>query len=362
MLLDINKIKVSDRIRKDFGNIQELADDIKENGLINPPVVTPDTFELIAGERRLRAMQLLGYQQVEVRAMAVKDALHQLKIEISENENRKDFNFNEKIQWAKLLADEYKKEGEKNILLGLPLDQNLSRVDTNKRVAKETGFESKETYRQAKYIAANATEEIIQKLDEGQLSINKAYATLKADKAKLQKENTELKLQTSAINNLNNQIKQNEIEQTRLKKRISELVQQGTKTKTITQEVDKPKTLVRIEQLQKDLQSKNVYSQKLYSDLIEANKMLKTVMGESTNWHLTSHCSEITLKMINFIKEMAKYDYLAESFNEIPLATKKEYMRNISAVRRWADNILTVIEKEEEIIEFGGEIIYEKNI
>lgn len=105
-----------------------------------------------------------------------------------------------------------------------------------------------------------------------------------------------------------------------------------------------------------------MYSQKLYSNLIEANKMLKTVMGESTNWHLTSHCSEITLKMINFIKEMAKYDYLAESFNEIPLATKKEYMRNISAVRRWADNFLTVIEKEEEIIEFGGEIIYEKNI
>uniref|UniRef100_UPI00164242F3 ParB N-terminal domain-containing protein n=1 Tax=Bacillus thuringiensis TaxID=1428 RepID=UPI00164242F3 len=54
MLIDIKKIKVSDRIRKEFGNIEELANDIKENGLINPPVVTPD-HELIAGERRLRA-------------------------------------------------------------------------------------------------------------------------------------------------------------------------------------------------------------------------------------------------------------------------------------------------------------------
>lgn len=52
MLLDIEKIKVSDRIRKDFGNLQELADDIEENGLINPPVITPDTYELIVGERR----------------------------------------------------------------------------------------------------------------------------------------------------------------------------------------------------------------------------------------------------------------------------------------------------------------------
>lgn len=53
MLIDVEKIKVTDRIRKDFGNIQELADDIKANGLINPPVVTPEndgTFTLLTGE------------------------------------------------------------------------------------------------------------------------------------------------------------------------------------------------------------------------------------------------------------------------------------------------------------------------
>ena len=37
MLIDINRINVSDRIRKDFGDIEELASDLKENGLINPP-------------------------------------------------------------------------------------------------------------------------------------------------------------------------------------------------------------------------------------------------------------------------------------------------------------------------------------
>ena len=82
MLIEIEKIIVSDRIRKDFGDIQELADDIKENGLINPPVVTPE-FELIAGERRLRALQLLNYKQVEVRVMSVKDAEHQLNLIIA---------------------------------------------------------------------------------------------------------------------------------------------------------------------------------------------------------------------------------------------------------------------------------------
>lgn len=103
MLIEIEKIKIKDRIRKDFGNIQELADDIKENGLINPPVITPDTYELITGERRIRAMKLLGYKQIEVRPMAVKDAEHQLNLEISENEARKDFSKTERIDYARRL-------------------------------------------------------------------------------------------------------------------------------------------------------------------------------------------------------------------------------------------------------------------
>ena len=180
MLIEINKVKVNERIRKDFWNIQELAEDIKTNGLINPPVVTPD-YELIAGERRLRALKELGYNQIEVRVMTVNDALHQLKLEISENENRKDFSFNEKMTWAKMLEVEYGKiakenQGNRNDLTSVGNPTNV-RVDT--RVAQEVGFGSKDTYRQAKYISENADEETIKKLDDGQLSINKAYTQLK---------------------------------------------------------------------------------------------------------------------------------------------------------------------------------------
>ncbi|MDK2889016.1 MAG: ParB family transcriptional regulator, chromosome partitioning protein [Thermoanaerobacter sp.] len=45
----IADIKIIDRVRKDMGNLEELAGDIAENGLINYPVVTPDNV-LIAGE------------------------------------------------------------------------------------------------------------------------------------------------------------------------------------------------------------------------------------------------------------------------------------------------------------------------
>ena len=202
MLININEIKVNDRIRKDFGNIQELAEDIKTNGLINPPVVTPD-YELIAGERRLRALKELGFSQIEVRVMTVNDALHQLKLEISENENRKDFSFNEKMTWAKMLEVEYGKVAKENSLANLKNNncdgqEFVPQGKTSQKVAEEVGFGNKETYRQAKYISENANEEIIKKLDEGQLSINKAYIQLK-EKLK-EKENQifgyELKLKT----------------------------------------------------------------------------------------------------------------------------------------------------------------------
>lgn len=57
-------------------------------------------YELIAGERRLKAMKLLGYKQVDVRFMEVQDAEHALNIEISENETRKDFSKAERIDYG----------------------------------------------------------------------------------------------------------------------------------------------------------------------------------------------------------------------------------------------------------------------
>jgi ParB family chromosome partitioning protein len=68
---------------------------------------------------RLRSLQYLNYNQIEVRVMTVQDALHQLKLEISENENRKDFSFSEKMKWAEGLKKEYSKIVEQNSMSDL---------------------------------------------------------------------------------------------------------------------------------------------------------------------------------------------------------------------------------------------------
>lgn len=186
MLIDINKVTVGKRIRKDYGDITSLADDIEDRGLINPPVVTPD-YELIAGERRLKAMKKLDYRQIEVRVMSVEDYEHQLKIEISENEERKAFTYSERMDYAKQLERiEAKKAKDRKTS---KLKQNKDTVtdqgperkgETRDIVDKASGFGSGRTYARAKYIYENADEETIKEVDEGKKSIRKAHDELRA--------------------------------------------------------------------------------------------------------------------------------------------------------------------------------------
>lgn len=362
MLLDINKIKVSDRIRKDFGNIQELADDIKENGLINPPVVTPDTFELIAGERRLRAMQLLSYKQIEVRPMAVKDAEHALNLEISENETRKDFSKAERIDYARRLerVENLKAERRKSELNGKSLlVENFPPADIGKVrdiVAEKLQIGSGKQYEKEKFIVENKeslTPDDFADWDEGKISTNKAFIKIKAEKERLESENKKLKETTSKISIFEQEISKNAEEQQRLKNRISELVQKNSNPTVVTHEieVDRPETLSQIKALQDELKKKSTEYSKLYQKYIEENKLVAAAMGTSTNYQLISKCSAITLKMLNFVKEMAPYDYMAESFNEIPDATRIEYEKCIKSVKKWADRILDTINCESKIID-----------
>lgn len=209
MLIDINKVTVGKRIRKDYGDITSLADDIEDRGLINPPVVTPD-YELIAGERRLKAMKKLDYRQIEVRVMSVEDYEHQLKIEISENEERKAFTYSERMDYAKQLERiEAKKANDRKTS---KLKQNKDTVtdqgperkgETRDIVGKASGFGSGRTYARAKYIYENADEETIKEVDEGKKSIRKAHDELRAkekqNEANKVKATTKEKPQTTVV-------------------------------------------------------------------------------------------------------------------------------------------------------------------
>ncbi|MWF62701.1 hypothetical protein GQL62_00945 [Staphylococcus haemolyticus] len=192
MLIDINKVTVGKRIRKDYGDIASLADDIQDRGLINPPVVTPD-YELIAGERRLEAMKKLDYKQIEVRVMSVEDQEHQLKIEISENEERKEFTYSEKMDYAKQLERiEAKKAKQRKKRKSFDPDHGPEQKgETRDIVGKASGFGSGRTYARAKYIYENADDETIKEVDEGKKSIRKAHDELRAKQKEIEVDKVE---------------------------------------------------------------------------------------------------------------------------------------------------------------------------
>lgn len=193
MLIEINKIKINDRIRKDFGDIDELAKDIEENGLINPPVVTPD-YTLIAGERRLKALKSLGKKDIEVRIMTVDSAEQALNLEISENEVRKDFSKAERIDYARRLerieaAKAKERQGARN-----DITQNFGESEKGEsvsKVAQKLGIGSGEQYRKEKAIVDNKnllSIEDFNNWDVGKLSTNKAFQKIKAENERLRQD------------------------------------------------------------------------------------------------------------------------------------------------------------------------------
>jgi hypothetical protein len=85
----IKDIKISVRRREDMGNIQELADSLKQYGLIHP-IVVDDEWNLVAGNRRLEAAKLLGWETIEVRFATELTDKEKRVLELEENIRRKD--------------------------------------------------------------------------------------------------------------------------------------------------------------------------------------------------------------------------------------------------------------------------------
>ena len=102
MNLRIASIIVGERRRKKLGDVQSLADSIAAVGLLHPPVVTPD-HRLIAGERRLAALRLLGWTQTPVTVVDLADIL---RGEHDENFVRIDFSPSEAVAIGRAVEDE----------------------------------------------------------------------------------------------------------------------------------------------------------------------------------------------------------------------------------------------------------------
>jgi ParB family chromosome partitioning protein len=96
--------------RKAFSEeaLRELADSIREQGVVQPLIVRVkgDHYELIAGERRWRAAQLSGLSEVPVLVREADDAAA-LELALIENLQREDLNPIEEAQGYQQLVDQF---------------------------------------------------------------------------------------------------------------------------------------------------------------------------------------------------------------------------------------------------------------
>lgn len=349
--ININELKPHPRNNEFFDDISgekwnELLDSIRKRlkehkrGNIEPIVITQDKV-IVSGHQRVRAFKELGIPTIEAE-IRIYDSDDGVLLDLLESNIRR----RGEIGGSAKKVGKRIKELERlyGIKVGKPNYEKNSQLKTQEHLASDMGMDVR-TLQNYKMLS-DMIPELSDLVDTGIVTKTTALAIMR----NLSDEEQNELIQTLPTDKKYTQ-KQMDEEIQKYKNRISELIQQGTKTEIVTKEVDSEETLNKLENLKKELNKKTEENNIMSSTLIEKEKMINEAIGSSTNYQLVSHCSEITLKMLNFVKDMSKYDYMAESFNEIPNATRIEYKKCIKSVKKWADRILDTIDAEENIIE-----------
>jgi hypothetical protein len=197
MSLPIDKIKVGERFRKDLGDIDGLAKSIADCGCLLHRVVVDEDHNLIAGRRRLEACRRLGWKMVPVNIVPLRDLV---KGEYQEKTERKDFTNSEAVAIMEAVEPPIKEEAKQRqkehggTAPGRTKQNTSSNLDTvskgrsDEAVAKYTG-KKKSTLRKGRVIVEAAEKEpekfkeISDKVDSGEMSVDKGYQVVKKTQA-----------------------------------------------------------------------------------------------------------------------------------------------------------------------------------
>lgn len=178
----ISLVKVVNRFRKDFGDIDSLAASIAELGLLQP-IGVDSSYRLVFGERRLRACQALGWEKIPARTVHL-DSI--LKGELAENEFRKDFTHSERVAIGEAIEAELGDRRLATLKQNAPVEvENFPPREEGKTrdlAAKAAGFGNGKTYEQAKKVTNEAAPELVQAMDEGRASVSAAASLLSLPK------------------------------------------------------------------------------------------------------------------------------------------------------------------------------------
>lgn len=182
--MKLTDIKIGKRFRKDLGDIDALAASIERLGQLQDIVVGPDG-QLIAGYRRVKAVQQLGWKTIRAyKATNLDDAIDRLLAERDENTERKAPNPSEAVSIGEAIAKAYKpvaekaqkkaggrgKEGGRGKKKTLPVTcgkgkRQARERETSAQAAKAAGM-SQRTYEKAKAVKDSGNAELVAEMDQ----------------------------------------------------------------------------------------------------------------------------------------------------------------------------------------------------
>jgi ParB-like nuclease domain len=131
-IIPVQDVAVSERMRRDLGDVDALAKSISENGLISPITLTMSDdgrISLVAGERRFTALKKLGITELienehfKWRIDVANDEYRRTAIELEENIRRKALTWSEEVIGKQKLLEIYQK------IYGPPAPGGISRQE-----------------------------------------------------------------------------------------------------------------------------------------------------------------------------------------------------------------------------------------
>jgi ParB family chromosome partitioning protein len=220
-LIPVGEIIVSDRYRKDLGDLEPLKDSIAAIGILHPVVVDGDC-RLLVGGRRLEACKQLGMMTIPaVTAASLSDLRQRVMAEKDENVCREPFKPSEMVALGKVIEEfqrpiaeaakaEGVKEGGKQRHSSRGISPRAEKPqDDSKRtssVAAAACGVDRRTYEKAKAVAHAAAESpkkfgpLVEQMDRTG-KVNKAYSELRKAKKKAEREKARMRVEaTTGVN------------------------------------------------------------------------------------------------------------------------------------------------------------------
>jgi len=172
MVLETVKVHTNpNQPRKEFdeASLKDLADSIQQNGILQPLIVKAQNggFEIVAGERRFRAAQMIGLEKVPAVLIEGLSRLEQIQLALIENLQREDLNIMELADGYAVIITEH----------GLTQEQLAAKVSKDRSTIANTlrllnlPNEIKELIRDGKISSGHARAILALESDKEQLTV-----------------------------------------------------------------------------------------------------------------------------------------------------------------------------------------------